>query len=137
MIYVLDSSFVAAQIIPDEKDPFVERLYAKIKPDDDKIAPQLIWYEMANLFNNLIRRRRYTYDTAMEFFPFLAGMGLICDNETGTEYSKKLFRLCSDYNISSYDAAYLELAERRKAVLCTMDNNLRAAAKKYGVAVLK
>ena len=40
-------------------------------------------------------------------------------------------------NLSSYDAAYLELAERANAVLCTLDEDLRAVAKKRGVAVLK
>jgi len=62
---------------------------------------------------------------------------LISDFETGTGYIEKLLRLCNDYNISSYDAAYLELAGRKKAVLCTLDENLTVAAKKYGVKVLK
>ena len=137
MFYVLDSSFVAAQIVPDERDPLIDKLYSKIKLDDEKLAPQLIWYEIANLFKNLLRRHRYTYDKAIQFYPFLAAMHLTCDNETGIEYSRKLFKLCNDYNLSSYDAAYLELAERKKAVLCTMDERLRAAAKKHGVKVLR
>ena len=63
--------------------------------------------------------------------------GGVVDFETGIGYSQKLLRLCNDYNLSSYDAAYLELAERKKAVLCTLDDDLRAAAKKHGVAVIK
>ena len=55
----------------------------------------------------------------------------------GVDNSKKLPRLCNDYNISSYDAAYLELAERRQAMLCTLDEGLRSAAKKHGAAVMK
>ena len=137
MIYVLDSSFVGAQIIPDEKDPKVDKLYAKIKRDDEKHVPHMLWYEMANIFKNLLRRNRYTYDKILHFFPYLAAMNLICDFATGTEYSKKLLQLCNDYNLSSYDASYLELAERKKAVLCTLDETLRAAAKKYGVVTLK
>jgi len=137
MIYVLDSSFIGAQIIPDEKDPEVYKKYTKIKQDDEKHTPHLIWYEMANIFKNLIRRNRYSYDKVMKFFPLLDAMELNCDIATGTEYSKKLLSLCNAYNLSSYDAAYLELAERKKAVLCTLDDELRAAAKKHGVAVIK
>jgi predicted nucleic acid-binding protein len=37
----------------------------------------------------------------------------------------------------SYDAAYLELAKRKNATLCTLDAGLQAAAIKYGVAILK
>ena len=137
MTYVLDTSFIATQIIPDEKNPQVDLLYNKIKRDDEKLAPFLVWYEIANLFKNLIRRRRYTYDNVMQFFPFLAGINLKIDAEEGNEYMRKLLSLCNDYNLSAYDAAYLELAARKNAVLCTMDDNLRLAAKKCGVAVIK
>jgi len=137
MIYVLDSSFVGAQIIPDEKDPKVDKMYAKIKPDDAKHVPHLMWYEIANVFKNILRRNRYTYNTVLHFFPYLAAMDLICDYATGVDYSQKLLQLCNDYNLSSYDAAYLELAERKRAVLCTLDENLVKAAKKYGVVTLK
>jgi predicted nucleic acid-binding protein len=137
MIYVLDASFVAAQIIPDEKNPRIEKMYSKIKPDDEKLAPHLIWYEIANLFQNLLRRKRYADDKIMEFFPFLIAMRLKCDFETGPDYTKKLLLLSSEYGLSSYDAVYLELAERKNAALCTFDKKLQAAAKKHGVPVLE
>jgi predicted nucleic acid-binding protein len=137
MIYVFDSSFVAAQIIPDEKDHKIEKMYARIKSNDEKYAPHMIWYEITNIFKNLMRRNRYTYDKVLQFYHFLSAIKLTCDYATGTDYSKKLLRLCNDYNLSSYDAAYLELAERKNAVLCTLDESLRAAARKCGVATLK
>jgi predicted nucleic acid-binding protein len=135
VIYVFDASFVGALIIPDERDPSTERMYTKIKIEDEKHAPHLLWYEIANLFKNLLRRKRYTYDGVLNFFPLLTDIHIICDFETGIGYVEKLLRLCNDYNISSYDAVYLELAGRKKAVLCTLDENLRAAAAQYGVAV--
>jgi len=137
MIYVLDSTFIGAQIVPDKKDPNVNKLYAKIKHDDEKHVPYLIWYEMTNIFKNLIYGKHYSYDKAIKFLPFLDAMQLTCDYAAGTDHLKKLLSLCNEYNLSSYDAAYLELAERKKAILCTMDNKLRVAAKKHGVAFLK
>ena len=136
MIYVFDSSFIAAQIIPDEKTPHSLKLYTKITGKDERHTPQLLWYEITNVFYNLIRRKRYTYTEIIQFYKPLAALKLTTDFETGINYSQKLFRLCNDYNLSSYDAAYLELAERKKAMLCTLDNNLKNAAKKYGVAVI-
>ena len=136
MIYVFDSSFVAAQIIPDEKVQKIEQLYRKIKYNDEKQAPHLILYEISNLFKNLIRRKRYSYDEVMEFYQPLAAIRLVLDNETGIEYSKKLLSLCYEYNLSSYDAAYLELAGRKNAVLCTLDEDLRDAAKKHGISLI-
>jgi len=135
VIYVFDVSFVGALIIPDEKNPSVDRMYDKINNEDERYAPHLLWYETANLFKNLLRRKRYTFDEVLRLFPPLTALCISCDFETGTGYAEKLLRLCNDYNISSYDAAYLELAARKKAVLCTLDENLLAAAKQYGVGV--
>jgi len=137
VVYVFDASFVGALIIPDERDPHVNKMYTKIKSEDEKHAPQLLWYEISNIFKNMLRRKRYTFDEVIKFFPLLSAINLTCDFETGPGYAEKLLRLCNDYNISSYDAAYLELAGRKKAALCTLDENLIAAAKNYGVTVLK
>jgi len=137
MVYVFDASFVGALIIPDERDPNVNKVYTKIKKEDEKHAPHLLWYEISNVFKNLLRRKRYTFNEVESFFPLLDEIHLTCDFETGLNYVEKLLRLCNEYNISSYDAAYLELAGRKKAALCTLDENLINAAKKYGVSVLK
>ena len=137
MIYVFDASFVGALIIPDEKNPEVDKMRAKIGESDEIFTPQLLWYEITNILKNLIRRSRYTCDEVLQFFPQMIAIRLTGDSETGVEYSKKLLRLCNDYNLSSYDAAYLELAERKRAVLCTIDERLRIAAKKHGVKVLR
>ncbi|MCL2833168.1 MAG: type II toxin-antitoxin system VapC family toxin [Treponema sp.] len=137
MIYILDASFVGAQFIPDEINPHTTKLYDNIKINDIKYAPQLIWYEISNIFMNLIRRKRYNYDEVSDFFHFLPGMHIITDSESGIEYSKRILRLCNEYNLSSYDAAYLELAERKNAVLCTLDDDLRRSAKNFGVSVIK
>ena len=137
MVYVFDSSFAGALIIPDEKNPHVEKMYLQIKKDDTKYVPHLFLLEMANIFMNLIRRKRNTYDEALQLLPVLSTINITVDSETGAKYTEKLLHLCNDYKLSSYDAAYLELAERKKAVLCTMDENLKVAAKKYGVKVLR
>jgi len=137
LIYVFDASFVGALIIPDEANPKVDKIRAKIGEDEEIFVPQLLWYEITNIFKNMLRRKRYTFDEVTGFFPLLSAIRLTCDFETGPYYAEKLLRLCNDYNISSYDAAYLELAGRKKAALCTLDENLINAAKNYGVTVLK
>jgi len=135
--YVFDSSFFGALIIPDEKNPGVDKIHKSIGQNEVIFVPQLIWYEIANVFKNLMRRKRYQFDDVLEFSKLLTKDRLTCDFETGPGYAEKLLRLCNDYNISSYDAAYLELAGRKKAALCTLDKNLIAAAKNYGVTVIK
>jgi predicted nucleic acid-binding protein len=137
MEYVLDASFVGRVIIPDEKNPYAEKMYLTIKNEDEKYVPCLFFYEMASIFMKLIRNKRYNHDEAVTLLPSLAMIHLTVDSETGPAYTEKLLRLCNNYNLSAYDAAYLELAGRKKAVLCTMDERLIAAAALYGVAVLQ
>ena len=136
MFYVFDSSFIIAIIVPDESASRVDKLRAGISEDAEILAPKLLWYEITNVFNNLIRRKRFTIDEVMQFYQPLAAIRLVLDHETGIDYSKKLLGLCYDYNLSSYDAAYLELAGRKNAVLCTLDEDLRDAAKKHGISLI-
>ena len=137
MAYVFDSSFISALIIPDEKNPKVDRMRVSIKEDDEVFVPQLLWYEITNIFKNLMLRKRYNFNEVLQFFPLLIAIRITVDFETGVKYSEKLFCLCNDYKLSSYDAAYLELAERKKAVLCTLDENLITVAKRCGIITLE
>jgi predicted nucleic acid-binding protein len=137
MNYVFDSSFVGAILIPDEWNPATDKMRSGIGEEEDIYIPQLFWYEISNVFKNLIRRKRYTGDEVARFYPQLDAIRLTIDSETGIEYSKKLLYLSSEYNLGCYDAAYLELAKRKKATLCTLDEKLKDAAKKHGVAVIK
>ena len=137
MIYTFDVSFVSALVIPDEKNPRIEKIRASINESDGVFVPQLFWYEIANIFQNLSRRKRYSYNEVLQFFPFVAAIKLTTDHEKGIAYTQKLLSLCNTYNLSSYDAAYLELADRKNAMLCTLDKGLCAAAKKHGIAILK
>ncbi|MDR2617432.1 MAG: type II toxin-antitoxin system VapC family toxin [Treponema sp.] len=137
MTYVFDSSFVAALIIPDENSQKIDKFLSDIKETEDIFVPQLLWYEIANIFKNLLRRKRYTYDELLNFFPKLTAIRLTTDSIPGSAYTEKLLRLSNDYDLSAYDAAYLELAGRKKALLATLDEDLHEAAAKSGIKLLK
>ena len=124
-----------AIILPDENSSKTDMMFNALDENDNVYVPQLSWYETANVIRNLIRHRRFTEDEAVFFFSMLQFMDFKTDFETGVNYSKKIWKLGNDYNLSAYDAAYLELADRKKAILCTLDDNLIKAAKKHGVNV--
>ena len=44
--------------------------------------------------------------------------------------------LAERFALTSYDACYLELAQRRALPLATLDRDLRAAGKKLGISLL-
>ncbi|MDR3200950.1 MAG: type II toxin-antitoxin system VapC family toxin [Spirochaetales bacterium] len=135
MVYVFDSSFAAALVIPDEKNRKTDEFFLSLDETDGIYVPQLWWYEMGNILKNLVRRRRFTYQNALGLVPGLSALNLITDTASGSGYTEKLLRLAHDYDLSAYDAAYLELAGRLKAVLCTQDAGLKAAAGKFGVGL--
>lgn len=136
MIYVYDASFIIAIVLPDENNSKIDKIHNALAESDNIFIPQLIWYETANIFRNLIWRKRFTINEVMYFYPLLSSINFHIDNEMSPEHSQKILTLCSEYNLSAYDAVYLELAERKKAVLCTLSENLINAAKKHGVELI-
>ncbi|MDR3337689.1 MAG: type II toxin-antitoxin system VapC family toxin [Treponema sp.] len=136
MQYVLDASFYASLILPDEKDEYVLNFFSTKGKDDTMYVPHLWWYEMGNILKKAIMRKRIAYLEAQELISMLSALNVITDTEFGGAYAHTLLKLAHDYNLTVYDAAYLELAERKKAVLGTLDGNLKTAAVKYGVEAL-
>ena len=137
MNYVYDSSFVAAMILPDENSEKIDAINDALDENDVVYIPQLFWYEIANIFRNLIKHKRFSTEEISHFFPMFSFIDFATDYEAAINYSKKIWNLGNIYNISAYDASYLELADRKKAILCTLDVDLNSAAKKHGVQVIK
>jgi predicted nucleic acid-binding protein len=50
------------------------------------------------------------------------------DPETGKQAWNATLQLAHRHRLTLYDAAYLELAQRRRLPLATLDSDLRAAA---------
>jgi predicted nucleic acid-binding protein len=93
-----------------------------------------IWpLEVANALTVLVRRRRLTEDERQTGLGWLRALRLRVDQEMASLAFTRLSELATAYQLSVYDAAYLELAQRRKLVLGCKDGPLRAAAKRSGV----
>ena len=63
-------------------------------------------------------------------------MPIKTDTETFTRAFDEIHTLASELSLTSYDAAYLELAQRKTFALATKDKALRKAAETLGVKVL-
>jgi predicted nucleic acid-binding protein len=136
MVYVLDTSFCIPHVIPDEKTDFIECFFSSLKESDMLYVPQIWWYEIGNVLKKAVTRKRLEYTKALTLASDLPKFGVSTDSESGGPYTNALLRLARDYDITTYDAAYLELAARKGAVLGTLDQGLKAAALKHGVETL-
>jgi predicted nucleic acid-binding protein len=136
MTYVLDCSFCAALLLPDEEAEAYKKRFDEIGDTDEIAVPHLWWYEVSNTLQNQLRRKRLEFDAVLVLISDFASLVDTTDSDFGTEYSEKLLNLARDYKLTAYDAAYLELALRKKAVLGTLDGDLHAAAVQCSVLLL-
>jgi predicted nucleic acid-binding protein len=63
-------------------------------------------------------------------------MAISVDGETDANAWSATPRLSDQFRLTLYDAAYLELAQRRKLPLATLDQDLRKAALAIGTETL-
>jgi predicted nucleic acid-binding protein len=136
MWYVLDASFCAPYFLPDEKNDSTDSFFASIGRSDVMSVPQLWWYEMGNILKTALMRKRIDHAQALSLASGLSSFKVITDTEFGGGSAETLLKLAHDYGLTVYDAAYLELAEREKAVLGILDGHLKTAAARCGVEVL-
>ncbi len=95
-----------------------------------------LWHLAAS--NVLLRAEKYEEITTGEverFISQLENLPIQVDTLTANQSFSRTLALGRAYNLSSYDAAYLELAIRENKPLATLDKNLIKAAKKADVQV--
>lgn len=90
---------------------------------------------MANVLVVNERKKRITSADTVQFVKLLNELDIQVDRPPIMQPFGTTLLLARTYNLSAYDAAYLELALREGIPLATLDNRLRQAAIIAGVAV--
>jgi predicted nucleic acid-binding protein len=98
-------------------------------------VPALWPLEVANALVVLVRRRKLTDGERQSGLRWLRGLRLRIDHEMSALAFSQLSDLAAAYQLSIYDAAYLELAQRQTLVLGCKDGPLRDAARTCGVSL--
>jgi predicted nucleic acid-binding protein len=91
--------------------------------------------EVANALLVLVRRRKLTEDERQTGLAWLRGLPVRIDPEAAPLAFSRLSELAAAHQLSVYDAAYLELAQRRKLALACHHGPLRKVAKQAGVSL--
>ena len=131
---VADASFCGAWILADEISDMAEELLTQIlKGSVELVVPALWHYEINNLLRSAHRRKRLTEEDAREALETLNQVPLVIEDLPEGPAKKRMLHLALQFDLSSYDAAYLELADRHKIPLHTADTKLKAAAKQLGL----
>jgi predicted nucleic acid-binding protein len=124
--FVLDTSFVLAYLLPDEKERPVEEKFSEFEENKISfIAPSLLIYEIINGLRSAVVQKRQDLKSAELLLGSFLNMGIIFEKIN----EKDVFRLALKSNISAYDAAYVWLAKSKKTKLLTLDERLEDVAK--------
>ncbi|MBM3342405.1 MAG: type II toxin-antitoxin system VapC family toxin [Betaproteobacteria bacterium] len=130
MSFVVDCSVAARWLLPDEATAYTDAVF-ELLGEQQAVVPLLFVSEFSNVFLKLSRQRKLTRQNALGAVQRFAALGLEIDRDTPDP--ERLFSLAQHYEISSYDATYLELALRRALPLACLDGGLRVAAEKAGL----
>ncbi len=131
---VVDSSIALTWCFEDEASPETDRLFERVR-DDGAVVPGLWHLEVANVLLQAERRGRISRADVARRLMLISDLPIATDQETTPRAWRETLSLARAENLTAYDAAYLELAERRGLPLMTRDNDLGAAAKRLGVTV--
>jgi predicted nucleic acid-binding protein len=104
--------------------------------DGEAIAPAIWPTECVNVLLMAERRKRLTPIEVEANVAKLQLIDIAIDTEMAERSFTDIFTLAREHGLTSYDAAYLELAARRRLPLATKDADLKAAAQKMGLAVI-
>ena len=135
MAFVLDASIALAWCFDDEATPETTALLDRLTTEVAYV-PELWSLELGNILIGALKRKRITPAKVAEFFAMLDIINIRIDKETANRGFHEIFSLAQSQSLTTYDAAYLELAMRLGLPLATKDIALRNAAILLGVSVL-
>lgn len=133
MPFVLDNSVVCGWLLADQATAYSGAI-AKRLEQDHAIAPPLLRLEYTNVLRTACKRQRLIASEAQEILALLAQLPIEIDDCAPD--AGQLLALALRYDLTSYDAAYLDLALRQQLPIATQDAALAEAARLAGVGVV-
>ena len=131
---VIDSSAALSWCFEDEASPETDALFERVR-DLGAVVPGLWHLEVANMLLQAEKRGRITAGDATMRLDLIAALPITTDSETTARAWREILALARAQGLTTYDAAYLELAIRRGLPLQTKDEALIGAAKRCNVTV--
>ena len=132
-MFVLDNSVLCGWFLQDQADAYTEAVAARLS-SERACAPPLLMLEFANVLRNLCRRGRFSVEQANEAIDAVAMLGIDIDHREVP--AAEIFNLAGRFDLTAYDAAYLQVALARRVPVATRDTAQIAAARAAGAGVV-
>jgi predicted nucleic acid-binding protein len=130
---ILDSSLTLAWYLEDEQNAYADATHVALIEGAEALVPPLWPYEVANGFWMAERRSRIQPGEIPRVLALLAPLPIRVQAMAHERARQEVLALARTEGLTTYDAAYLELAMREGLPLATLDGQLRQAAARVGV----
>lgn len=126
---VVDASFCGAWVLEDEHSPEAEALLIEaLRPGGPVLCAPTLWtYEMLNLIRSAEKRKRIREEDAAKAVGLISRVPIEFIAIGDAENHQRVFSFARLYELTAYDASYLELAERLQCSLKSGDRKLMDA----------
>jgi predicted nucleic acid-binding protein len=133
---VIDASATLPWCFADEATEATNTLLTGLRGGSEAIVPAHWPVEVANALRMGARRGRISSTDVLQFLEDLEVLPIRIDTGDKKLLRVKLYPLAEQYDLTVYDAAYLELAIRKNLPLATLDLGLLKAARLAGVTIV-
>ena len=132
---VLDNSVAMRWLLASlkESDQAYAEAVLQSLAETEALVPHLWHLEATNVLIGAEKRGDLKTGEVERFITQLEALPIQIDPLTSHQAFSRILSLSRAYNLSSYDAAYLELAIREGLPLATLDGDLRKAAQRADV----
>jgi len=125
--FVVDNSVVMTWCFRDQADPYADAVLESLAAAE-AVVPTIWPLEVVNVLLTAERKKLIHQANGVRFLGLLSQLPLFVENDNPAKSMKDLLGLARAYHLSSYDAAYLDLAMKTGLPLATLDEKLRQAA---------
>ena len=132
---VVDASIALAWCLSDESDDIADRALDRVVAEG-AIAPAHWPLEVANGLRTAVRHGRLSPDELPRIGRLLGDLAIDVRPIDLSTAIWSVLEVAFDRGLSAYDAAYLDLAQFKGAVLATLDWDLRNAGVAAGIEVV-
>jgi len=132
---VVDAARAASWLLPDEASKEGEKILVAYEGGELQFHMPRLWnYEVMNLLLMARRRKRLDDDGFAEARDIFGGIQCEFHEQSDAVCRRRIFQFADRHQLTAYDAAYLELADRLQIPLYSLDGKLLKAAEAESIS---
>ena len=133
-VFILDNSVAMRWFFEASAHPYADGILRDLVSSASEALVPVLWpYEVSSVLARAQNKGTIPAQEVTDFIEDLAALPIRIDDESSQRIFTDVHRLAVHYRLTSYDAAYLELAQRLGLPLATLDAELIAACRNAGI----